>query len=188
MGDGVPGRVRSVSSGNGSVSSPGTKKPSPGCRPAVASRKEREWPLPETVSSCPDVLVTWDQATRLTPWTLGPEDTTAWTLQGAPFLVSGSKSSPRHPAIKTFLRDSKEKRRFLSQIHACESDPHHQGHSSPKNGKLCHKLPPRHSDSLSVSKINVESWKIQESAANPRELTSLSSCPEPRNSGCDVLL
>lgn len=110
MGDGVPGRVRSVSSGNGSVSSPGTKKPSPGCRPAVASRKEREWPLPETVSSCPDVLVTWDQATRLTPWTLGPEDTTAWTLQGAPFLVSGSKSSPRHPAIKTFLRDSKEKR------------------------------------------------------------------------------
>lgn len=84
-----------------------------------------EGPLPETVSSCPDVLVTWDQATRLTPWTVGPEDTTAWTLQGTPFLVSGSKSSPRHPAIKTFLRDSKEKRPDSSQIHACESDPHH---------------------------------------------------------------
>lgn len=55
-----------------------------------------EGPLPETVSSCPDVLVTWDQATQLTPWTLGPEDTTAWTLQGTPFLVSGSKSLPRH--------------------------------------------------------------------------------------------
>lgn len=107
----MPGRVRSVSSGNGSVFLPWNQEDKSRLTASLGFQEGEgvEGPLPETARSCPDVLVTWDHATGLTPWTLGPEDTTAWTLQGTPFLVSGSKSSPCHPAIKTFLRDSKEK-------------------------------------------------------------------------------
>lgn len=60
--------------------------------------------------------------------------------------------------------------------------------SSPKNSKLCYKLPPGHSDSLSISKTNLECWKIQESAVKPGDLTSLSSFPDPRDTSFDVLV
>lgn len=41
-----------------------------------------------TLSSCPDVIVTWDNTAQLTPWTLRPETVTAWTLWGNHILVT----------------------------------------------------------------------------------------------------